>query len=141
MWMRRRGEVDLNKHLCFICRDGAQRRRCWRGLGSEEEEACRRQSTCRTENTATRRSRSLAHVRLGGRAERGVKRRENPRGCWEFPATPQTSSGQQQQERMERRFKPGSPWEGGGGGGGGGEVEVHASKLTAALHPSPLSTI
>lgn len=78
-----------------------------------------------------------------------VKRRENPLGCWEFPATPLTSPGQQQQERKERRFKPRSSWEVGRGGGGGQrrsgagwggagevEVEVYASKLTAALHPS-----
>lgn len=37
-----------------------------RGFGSEEEEACRRQSTCRTENTATGRSRSLTHVKWRG---------------------------------------------------------------------------
>lgn len=68
---------------------GGEGRRGWEGAFRSEEEACRWQSTCHRKEESDGTDRLAARKHLGG----GSQEVGAPRGCWEIPAMPLTSSG------------------------------------------------
>lgn len=90
MWMQRRGQVDLNKHLVLRPQGEASEveTRLSAGINLLQEE--------QSDGIAGRAAHQHSRVK--------TREVEAPRGCWEIPAMPSTSSG--------LRSSGGSGWRG-----------------------------